>query len=257
MSKAAQPSKPKRARTFRFGGATIIVIIALVQGSRFALAFHLADAGFASLFGPFAMIIDILGGLLGIATSLGIGYVASIMPGIQAAQRGKWVKVALTVLLVVAPFILAPVTVAGMDPGLRKTLDDIGSVWVWAVITASAPDLVIAAISMADKDLLSANAPTAQAAPQTAESADAVPTHSKRTATRTATAADALRAQCTALQAQCACSAPGCAWKPDLERLLVSKDPAKSASAMKAGHVRNNHLPIKVDTTLLVNKEQR
>lgn len=162
MSKSTK--SPKRARTFRFGGGAIIGIIAIVQGSRFAVAFHLADVGHAAQFGQLAIIIDLMGGALGLATSLGIGYVASIMPGIKAQERSRWVKVALVVLLVIAPFILAPVTVAGMDEGLRHVLADVWSQWLWAVITASAPDIVIAAISMADQNLLSVAQPAVSVA---------------------------------------------------------------------------------------------
>ena len=64
--------------------------------------------------------------------------------------------------------------------------------------------------------------------------------------------AKALREECIALDKQYACTEPQCGWSPKVERLLTKKSPKRSAPAMKAGHIKNQHAPIPIDKSLLV-----
>lgn len=234
-------------------GRLLLYGAAIYQATQYSHAATLIDPS----------IIGQLGGLVaGLVVNLSLAYSATKLPSLAAknkdgkpGKRESLANAGMIGLLLLSPLLVAPANYATMQR------DVLGGIWwlqaAWAILWASAMDIAIALVGFIDKSLVSVaqGAPTAGAG---AGSAQVVRAHPNRTAAHTADSAGALRAQCAALVAQYACSAPGCTWKPDMERLLKSENPAGSASAMKAGHVKNQHAPVQLDPSLLVNnKEQR
>lgn len=233
---------------------------ALLYGAAFYQATQYAHA--ATLIDPSAL--GQLGGFIaGLVVNVSLAYAATKIPAMAAhtkdgkpGKRERLANAGMIGLLLISPLLVAPANYATMQR------DVLGGLWylqaVWAVLWASAMDIAIALVGFIDKSLVRTSAAQSErSADASAGSAGAVRAHSKRTAPHSAGSAGALSAQCGALVAQYACSAPGCGWKPDIERLMASKNPAQSASSMKAGHVKNQHAPVRIDESLLVKKEQR
>lgn len=234
-------------------GTLLLYGAAVYQATQYAHAATLIDASPLGQAGGF---------VAGLVVNVSLAYAASRLPSLSSktkdgkpGKRERLANAGVIGLLLLSPLLVAPANYATMQR------DVLGGLWylqaLWAVLWASAMDIAIALVGFIDKSLVAIpaahGAPTAGAG---AEGAGVVRAHSARPAAHSAESASALRAQCAALVTQYACTAPGCGWKPDIERLIASKNPAQSASAMKAGHTKNQHAPVPVDPSLLANPEK-
>jgi hypothetical protein len=128
----------------------------------------------------------------------------------------------LAALLILEPFILAPITLTDMPTRLAANLPGAWA-WAWSAALAVAPSVILAALAFAG----GADAPAApkvrSAKPRTAH---AEPEH-----------APAVKPSAPEVQ----CTEPGCGMP----------------YTNKAAHYRWHHQPVKVDRELLLDKEKR
>lgn len=132
--------------------AHVVYGISIANALRLAWAYAEADAGGEVLSFPGAF-----GLLLGAGVSLGTAFIAGKLGGKLTKVRTTLVWCVLVLLLVLEPTILAPITVSHMSVTMETVLGPIMR-WVWAVVLALVPSLVIAGIAVANGGLIEATA---------------------------------------------------------------------------------------------------
>ena len=223
--------------------------IALANGVRLAWAYAYADAGGVVFSPPGAA-----GLILGASLSLGTAWVAgavsrqvaeSEMPKIKGAKRTPSEKAkerkarraqlkalggsaGLAALLILEPFILAPITLTDMPSRLVANLPGAWA-WAWSAALAVAPSIILAALAFAGGTDAPAAPRMRSTKPRTA--------HAKpEPAPADAQSAPAVKQDAPEVQ----CTEPGCGM------------PYKN----KAAHYRWHHRqPVEVDRALLIDKE--
>jgi hypothetical protein len=120
--------------------------------------------------------------------------------------------------------------------------------WMLAIIGASVVDITIVLVAFSDSSLL----PITSVQPEI--NVGAVRPHKVHSV-------GAVRQECAALSAQYACTELQCGWSPSLDALYAAAQAGKSiknsAASSKAGHVKNQHKPIAIDQSLLINKGEK
>lgn len=188
-----------------------------------------------------------LGGLLaGLVVNLSLVIGASKYGSINGKKRTRQATISLIALLFIAPAIVSPV----IYYKLPDTFLTIPLRIAWSIGWPLAADVaIVVAGAVAGKGLISLSA----------ESANAVRTHSADSAPHSTRSANAVRVECEGLRTQYACTEPQCEWSPNLSALIIAaqsgKDPQRSASSAKAGHYKNKHKPIELDQSLLIKKD--
>lgn len=130
----------------------ILYAIALANALRLAWGYAFADAG-----GNIFSLPGAFGSLLGSAISIGTAFIAGRLGGRLTKARKALTWSAFIILLILEPFILAPITMTHMAPGMRELLGPLVS-WVWAAALALVPSLVLAGVAVANGGLVEAAA---------------------------------------------------------------------------------------------------
>ena len=190
-----------------------------------------------------------LGGLLaGVVVNLSLVVGASKYGSVTGKKRTKQATVSLVALLLLSPAMVSPV----IFYKLPDTFMNIPLRVAWSIGWPLAADIaIVVAGAVAGKGLVRLGET------QSVRSTSAVRSQSANSANEFERSTSAVRSQCEELATQYACSAPLCEWKPDVDKLVQAaqegKDPKRSASSAKAGHVKNQHAKIEVD--LFVGKD--
>jgi len=130
----------------------IMYAIALANALRLAWAYATADAGgnLLSLPGGF-------GALMGAAVSVGTAFISGKLGSRLTKARKALTWIALVMLLILEPFILAPITMTHMSTSMAAVLSP-GFAWVWAVALALVPSLVLAGVAVANGGMVDGTA---------------------------------------------------------------------------------------------------
>jgi len=139
--------------------AHVVYGISIANALRLAWAYAEADAGGTVLSLPGAF-----GTLLGAGVSLGTAFIAGKLGGKLTKVRTVIIWSTLSLLLVLEPIILAPITISHMNVTMETVLGPVMR-WVWAVVLALVPSLVIAGIAVANGGLIEATAAKPQSEP--------------------------------------------------------------------------------------------
>lgn len=137
---------------FKLKPEHILYGIALANALRLAWAYATADAG-----GNLLSLPGAFGSLMGAAVSVGTAFIAGKLGGKLTKARKSMTWSALIILLVLEPFILAPITKTHMSSSIAETLGS-GWSWAWAVALALVPSLVLAGVAVANGGLVEATA---------------------------------------------------------------------------------------------------
>jgi hypothetical protein len=137
---------------FKLTANHILYSIALANALRLAWGYAFADAdgNILSLPGAF-------GSLMGSAISVGTAFIAGKLGGKLTKTRKTLTWSAFVILLILEPFILAPITMNHMAPGMKVLLGP-GFSWAWAAAMALVPSLVLAGVAVANGGLVEATA---------------------------------------------------------------------------------------------------
>ena len=130
----------------------ILYSIALANALRLAWAYAAADAG-----GNLFSLPGAFGSLMGIAVSAGTAFISGKLGGKLTKARKTLTWSAFVILLVLEPFILAPITMTHMSPTMATVLGP-GFSWAWAIALALVPSLVLAGVAVANGGLVEATA---------------------------------------------------------------------------------------------------
>jgi hypothetical protein len=139
--------------------AHVVYGISIANALRLAWAYAEADAG-----GKVISLPGAFGTLLGAGVSLGTAFIAGKLGGKLTKVRTTLVWCVLVLLLVLEPTILAPITISHMSVTMETVLNPLMR-WVWAVVLALVPSLVIAGIAVANGGLIEATAAKSQSEP--------------------------------------------------------------------------------------------
>lgn len=137
---------------FKLKAEHILYSIALANALRLAWGYAFADAG-----GNILSLPGAFGSLMGGAVSVGTAFISGKLGGKLTKARKTLTWTAFVILLVLEPFILAPITMNHMAPAMRTLLGPLFS-WVWAAALALVPSLVLAGVAVANGGLVEATA---------------------------------------------------------------------------------------------------
>lgn len=130
----------------------ILYGISTANALRLAWAYAAADAG-----GNILSVPGAFGSLLGASISLGTAFIAGKLGGKLTKIRTTIVWTALILLLVLEPTILAPITMSHMPVAMVTLLGPVVA-WIWSIVMALVPSLVLAGVSIANGGLIEAGA---------------------------------------------------------------------------------------------------
>lgn len=137
---------------FKLKAEHILYSIALANALRLAWAYAAADAG-----GNLFSVPGAFGSLMGVAISVGTAFISGKLGGKLTKARKSLTWSAFVILLVLEPFILAPITMTHMAPSMAAVLGP-GFSWAWAVALALVPSLVLAGVAVANGGLVEGTA---------------------------------------------------------------------------------------------------
>jgi hypothetical protein len=130
----------------------ILYGIALANSLRLAWGYSFADAG-----GNIISLPGAFGSVMGSAISIGTAFIAGRLGSRLTKARKALTWSAFIVLLILEPFILAPITMSHMTPSMLDLLGPIVS-WIWSIALALVPSLVLAGVAVANGGLVEATA---------------------------------------------------------------------------------------------------
>lgn len=137
---------------FKLKAEHILYGIALANALRLAWGYAFADAG-----GNIMSLPGAFGSLMGAAISVGTAFIAGRLGGKLTKSRKTLTWAAFVTLLILEPFILAPISMNHMSPAMRALMGPLVS-WAWAVALALVPSLVLAGVAVANGGLVEATA---------------------------------------------------------------------------------------------------
>ena len=142
--------------TLQLNAQHILYGISIANALRLAWAYATADAG-----GNVFSVPGVFGSLLGASISVGTAFVAGKLGGKMTNTRKSITWTVLVLLLVLEPVILAPITMTHMSVAMVTLLGPVAG-WIWSVILALVPSLLIVGIAVANGGLVEATAPKPQ-----------------------------------------------------------------------------------------------
>lgn len=136
-----------KTKTLKISADFILYGISLANAFRLAWAYAYADAGgnWFSLPGAFGLGI-------GAMISLGVAYISGKIPGKMTDTRKRLGWAVLIVGLILETIIVSPLTLTDMPEKLRLTLGNLD--WLWAVVLALTPSLILAGVAFASGNLV-------------------------------------------------------------------------------------------------------
>jgi hypothetical protein len=137
---------------FKLKAEHILYSIAMANALRLAWAYAAADAG-----GTIISLPGAFGSLMGVAISVGTAFISGKLGGKLTKARKSLTWSAFVILLILEPFILAPITMTHMSPAMLAVLGP-GWGWAWAVALALVPSLVLAGVAVANGGLVEGTA---------------------------------------------------------------------------------------------------
>jgi hypothetical protein len=146
----------KNNKKFVFDARMILPVLASVQGANYATAFlmaHNLQSGIVGIDNILNWAVALSGLLMGFGVALVIGLIGTNLPTMgKRAQKGAMIVFVLMLLL--SPFVLAPVIVAGMDERLGDVLGGPIGEWTWAIFRSLLPDLAIGGAALIDRNMV-------------------------------------------------------------------------------------------------------
>ena len=139
-----------KSMKIRLTAEHILYGISIANALRLAWAYATADAG-----GKILSVPGVFGMLLGASVSLGTAFVAGKLGGKLTKVRTIILWITLGLLLLLEPTILAPITMTHLPVSMETLLHPIMR-WVWSVVLALVPSLVLAGVSIANGGLVEA-----------------------------------------------------------------------------------------------------
>lgn len=143
-------------KTLRLSAEHIMYGIAIANALRLAWAYAEADAdgNVISLPGAFGL-------LLGASVSIGTAFIAGKLGGRLTKGRKVLTWAVFVLVLMIEPFLLAPITRSDMSASMSALLGPLFS-WAWAVSLALVPSLVLAGVAVANGGLVDGSAQPSQ-----------------------------------------------------------------------------------------------
>ena len=143
-------------KTFKLSAEHILYAIAIANALRLAWAYSTADAA-----GEILSLPGLFGLVLGFAVSFGTAFISGKLGARLTKGRKVMTWSAFIFVLLLEPFILAPITMTHMSSGMSELMSP-GFQWAWAVSLALVPSLVIAGVAVANGGLVEATAQPSQ-----------------------------------------------------------------------------------------------
>ena len=134
----------------------ILYGIGIANALRLAWAYATADAG-----GNVISLPGFFGLLMGAAVSIGTAFIAGKLAARLTKARKTLTWCAFIASLILEPIILAPITMTHMSVSVSTLLGPIVS-WIWSVVLALVPSIVLAGVAVANGGLVEGSAQPAQ-----------------------------------------------------------------------------------------------
>lgn len=143
-------------KPFKLTAEHILYSIAIANALRLAWAYATADAG-----GEVMSVPGLFGLLMGAAASVGTAFIAGKLGARLTKARKILTWCAFVAVLILEPIILAPITMTHMSASMSALLGP-GFSWIWSVVMALVPSLILAGVAVANGGLVEATAQPAQ-----------------------------------------------------------------------------------------------